>query len=607
MMILLSLLQLLLPLAIIGGIVAAVVAWRRREGDLEPESQADRGIGTVKRFYFYLATFAYLMVASVGVVLAARYVLDELFGPAELSRDTSQLALGVALAIIWTPIWVWHRLRVQRFVKEEPTERRSILRKLYVYLTLAVTAALVAHASVEALRWVFGAKSFSGYPVAALVIWGGLWVFHWMAESAEGLPTDETRTVRRLYLYVTSAYSLTMLAVGLGLAIYLALREGYEGLFAVPVLLQEEEPLWGDLMKNALSVALVGAGLWAWHWLYAGRRDGASALRQFYSYAFAILGGVITTLVATGVVVYGVLVWLIGGSEEVSAAAHFRFLPGALSPLIIGMGLWLYHWQVVQRERAAVGELPAARRIYAYVMAALGLGALGASIIVLVPTVIAMGVTSAREVLVDNDWWRNRIALVTTLALVGGPVWGYYWFSIERRVTASGPDERASLPRRVLLYGVLGVGTLAVLGNISYLLFIFLDALLENALSLTLLREAKWAIGNVVAAGLIVPYYALILREDRLAGGEPVSRPALPRKSVTVLIGEGGDPLVHRLESALRGRVRVLHWVDPDVGLPELSADELQRLERCIAGAAGSGILLVAGATGVQVYSYRQV
>jgi hypothetical protein len=76
---------------------------------------------------------------------------------------------------------------------------------------------------------------------------------------------------------------------------------------------------------------------------------------------------------------------------------------------------------------------------------------------------------------------------------------------------------------------------------------------------------------------------------------------------VTVLIAEGGGPFVGQLETALRGKVRVLHRADPDVGLPELSADELQGLERCIARATGSGILLVAGATGVQVYSYRQV
>ncbi|MDP2950723.1 MAG: DUF5671 domain-containing protein [Chloroflexota bacterium] len=605
MQILFGLLQLLVPLMIIGGIVAAVVAWRRREGDLEPETEADRGIGTVKRLYFYVATFAYLIVAGVGVALLARYVLDELFGPTVLSRDESQLALGVALAAIWTPIWAWHRLRVQRFAEEEPTERRSILRKLYVYLTLAVTAALVAHASVELLRWAFGARSFSGYAVAALVVWGGLWVYHWLAESAEGQPTDETRTVRRLYLYVTSAYSLTMLAVGLSLAIYLVLREAYEGLFSVPVLLQGEEPLWGDLMRNSLSVALVGAGLWGWHWLYAARLDAESTLRQFYLYALAVLGGVITTLVATGVIAYGVLVWLIGVPEEASATAHFHFLPGALSPLLIGISLWLYHWQVVQHERAAAGQLPDARRIYAYVMAALGLGALAAALIVLVPTVIGIGITSAREVLVENDWWRNRIALVVTLALVGGPVWAYYWFSMQRSATIGGPEERASLPRRVLVYGVLGVGTLAVLGNISYLLYTFLDALLEGTLSLTLLREAKWAIGNVVAAGLIVPYYGLILREDRRALPQAAAQRPGPRKPVTVLVAEGSEDFINQLEAALKGKVHVLQRAEPDVGLPELSVDDLRSLEQRISQAAGTRVLLVADAMGVQTYSYR--
>src|SRR3990172_2860340 len=180
----LYMLQLLIPLAVIGGIVAAIVAWRRREG-LEAEAEADRGIGTVKRLYFYAATFAYMIVAGVGIVLVGRYVLDELFGPQVLSRETGQLALGVALALIWTPIWVWHRLRVQRFVQEEPAERRSILRKLYVYLTLGVAAALAAQACVELLRWIFGARSFGGYPVAAVVVWSGLWAFHWIDERGE--------------------------------------------------------------------------------------------------------------------------------------------------------------------------------------------------------------------------------------------------------------------------------------------------------------------------------------------------------------------------------------------------------------------------------------
>ena len=591
-------------LAIIGFIVA-VVAWRRREGGFEEETEEDRGIGRVKRLYFYVGTFVYMMVAGVGVTLVGRYILDELFGPPVLSRDVSQLALGVALAVTWTPVWAWHRLKVQRFVEEEPAERRSLLRKLYVYVTLGVTAGLVAHASVELLRWVLGARPFGGYPVAALVVWSGVWAYHWLTESVEGQPTEETRAVRRLYIYVTSAYSLGMLAVGLAFAIYLVFREAYEGLFSVPLLLRGEEPLWGDLMQNSLAVALVGAGIWAWHWLYTARLDVESSLRQFYLYAFAVLGGVITMLVATGIIAYWVLVWLIGVPEEETAAGHFRFLPGALSPLLIGLVLWVYHWTVVQLERAAAGQLPAARRIYAYIMATLGVGTLAAAVIVLVPTVIGIGVTSAREVLVGPDWWRNRIALFLTFALLGGPVWTYYWFSMQRWAARGGPEERLTLPRRILVWGAVGIGSLAILGNISYLLFIFLDALLEDTLSLTLLREAKWSIGAATAAGLFAPYYWLILREDRLATAALVSRPAVLRKAVTVLIGEGSSQFIHHLEGALGSGVQVLQRADADVGLPELSAEELQGLERRIAQAAGSRVLLVADAGGVQVYSYR--
>src|SRR3972149_4398022 len=126
-------------------------------------------------------------------------------------------------------------------------------------------------------------------------------------------------------------------------------------------------------------------------------------------------------------------------------------------------------------------------------MAALGVGTLAAAVIVLVPTVIAIGITSAREVLVGPDWWRNRIALFLTFALLGGPVWSYYWFSMQRWAARGGPEERASLPRRV------------------------------------------------------------------------------PRKTVTVLIGEGGGPFVRSLEGVLEGRVRILHRTDPDAGLPELA------------------------------------
>ena len=590
---------------LIAIIIAAIVAWRRRDR-LEAEPAAEGAMGGVQRLYFYVATFAYLLVAGNGIVLVARYLLDELFGPERLTRDVTELALGVALALIWTPVWVWHRLRVQRLLAEEPAERGDALRKMSIYLTLGVSAALAMHASVELLRWVFGARSFTGYPIAALAVWSGVWVYHWLAEEREGQPSEEARTIRRLYVYWTSGYALSMLAAGAAIALYLVFREAYEGLVDIPRLLRGEEGLWRDRMKDALAIGMVGSAIWAYHWLSVARRDVESDLRQFYLFVFAILGGFVTALASTGVLTFGVLQWAIGTPEQDAVSAHFRFLPGTVASIIVGLGLWVYHWDTARREQAAYGRLAEVTRINGYVMSALGLGAIAGAVAVLVPTVIGIAVSSAREVLAGEDWWRDRIAVVLTLAILGAPVWGYYWSSMQRRAEAGGAEERAALPRRLLVYGVAAAGTLAALGSVSYLLFAFLDAALENELSPAFLRDAKWSMGALVTAALIAPYYWFVLQEDRRALAKAAPPPgAAPRKAVTLLIADGSAPFVRQLEGVLKGKVRVLQRTDPGAGLPQLSGEDLERLERRIAEAPGTRVLLVADASGVQVYPYR--
>lgn len=601
MQILGGLLGSLVPLILLAAIVAAAIGWRRRA---DVQTEADEGIGTVRRLYFYFATFAYMMVASVGVVLVAAYILDELFGPERLHRDVTRVALGVALALIWAPIWAWHRQRVRRLLTEEPAERSSLLRKVSIYLTLGVTIGLVAGASMELLHWILGATSFQGYPLAAVAVWSVLWALTWQAEQSEGQPTDDTKTVRRLYVYVFSAVGLLMLAGGAGSALNIILREAYEGIVSLPAFLARDETIWSNDMKEWLTASVVGAGLWSTHWLRFARDDQRSDMRVFYLYVLALLGGVVTTLSGTGTILFGVLQWWFGTPEWDSAARHFRSLPTSISVVAVGGLLWSYHWAVVHHERAAAGELPAAQRIYRYAMAALGLGALAGMLVTLVPTVIAIIITSAQEVLVGPDWWRDRIVLAVTLGLLGAPVWGYHWWAAQRSAATHGADERNSLPRRILVYGVLGIGALAALGSVSHLVFTFLNAGLENRLSLTLLRDAKWSIGALSAALVIAPYYWFVLLEDR-ALAEPAPERKAARKSITLLIGADGQALAGQLEAALDTTVRVLQRTDEGAGAPPVTPEALATLGQRIAEAPGERVLLVAGAEGVEVYPYR--
>jgi hypothetical protein len=285
---------------------------------------------------------------------------------------------------------------------------------------------------------------------------------------------------------------------------------------------------------------------------------------------------------------------------------HFRFAPGVLATMIVAGALWVYHWETARRERAAHGRLAEVTRLNGYVMSALGLGALAGAVAVLVPTLIGIVVTSAQEVLAGDDWWRDRVALGLTLGVVGAPVWGLFWFSMQRRLPL-GIEERDALPRRLLVYGVIAAGALAALGSISHLLYLVLDQALDEGLSLTLLRDGKWSIGALAAAALIAPYYWLVLQEDRraLAEAGPAVREAPQRKSIAALVPDGGAPLIHQLEAKLKSSVRVLERVDAGAGIPALSPEELERLAQRIAAAPGGRVLLVLDASGVQVYSYR--
>lgn len=605
----LSLLTGIIPIVVVVGIIAGVVLLVRRRG----KTDDDPGIGTLKRLYFYGLSFIALGVVTPGLILLIDFLLDSLFGPSNLSRGQNQLALGLALTIVGTPIWFWHWRLALNSVQRLPAEARAFSRQIYIYLVLGISAALFAFGLVALLRWVLGSGEFNGFNIAFPLVWAGIWGYHWHLQNLDVGRTEDGATVRRLYVYITSLYSLVMLLVGVGIVIWRPLKEAYATLFTTQLLLSGGGDFWGslwtDTTRTGVAILAVGGLLWWWHWHRAAKDDTNSDLRQVYLYLFAILGGAATVVTTLSMLLFDVLQWFIGEPGASGASTHFRSLPGMIATLVPAAALWGYHWTLVRQESLLTTRgWQAARRVYRYLVAAVGLVTLSVGLVMVFLVAMGLLLPQAGTQLLDAGWWRNPLILGVTLLVVGIPIWGYYWFGVQREV-ANGPAvERSAQSRRVFIYGVFGIATLLVLGNLSALLFMFLRDLLEAELSLQLLQDARWSIGTLLMAGAVSVYHWLVLQEDRRempAKEETPAQPAPTAKDLIAVAADSAQGLIRGLESQLGVPIRV--WRRLDGGdAPRLTSEELEAIREEIVNAPGNRLLLIVGASGVEVLPYRE-
>ena len=591
----------LIPIAIVAAIVYAVVQWRRGRPVTAPD---DPGMGTVRRIYFYTVALIALLVAVNGLAQIERFVIDGLFGSEVVSGSRVGLAIGISLSVVGLAVWGIHWRLIQRSVATMPTESRAVVRKLYVYVVLGIAAGFLLWSSGDILLWLFGELDFNALSWSFLTVWAVVWAYHWTLETGEGQPTVETLGIRRVYLYAVSIVTLVMAAMGVGSVIYAILREGYESVFTLPVLVATQGGLWGEEMRNGLALAIVGGAGWWAHFLYFARGEARSVVRQIYLFASALVGGVGVAGVGLGILLFGLLVWLIGVPEEDGAAGHFRFLTDGTAVLVVGAALLLYHRAALRSEAglSPMGEASTARA-YSYVVAAAGLAVLATGAGIAVSNVVAILFEGSRGVLTGSDSWRNPVALSITLAVLGAPAWGYYWRTAQQRAETDA-DERGSLARRIFLFTALGAGALALLGGLSYMLFVLLRDLLEGEIGTAMIHDGRHAIGVTAAALLFVPYYWLVYRRDRELDPEEPEEAATPRKGVSLLAGADSEPIARALEEALGYEVVLLRWADSAGLPPALEQADFEEMARRIGAAHGANVLVALDETGARIMSY---
>jgi hypothetical protein len=477
-------------------------------------------ITIVRRLYLYAAAFIGLQMLAAGARDLLRTLIGQLLAPNSLgSADQTvlQLSGSAALLLIGLPLWGIHWWFVQRSVAR-PEEQRSSLRRLYLYLVLLVGVLFVLFGLRDLLDALLGGEALSlvegqvSGALASLVVHGPLWFYHWRVASQDRLEVERagaSATLRRWYMILVQAISLAVAVFG-----------------AIDVLnrllqLATTTAIGGDLGVGAAVASLIaGLAIWLPHHIWARqlvRRatplqadESRSSLRQVYSAllvavtAVAALGGLAT-------IVYAILLAGLGGA---SWSAVFADHTQALAVVLVTAPLWVYYRrQMIEEARSS--DLPAhsetAQRMFSYLMAAVGLGALYFGLGGLLSTLLRMAL--APDVL--GIGWRDSLSFYLALSLVALPVYGLTIQALERRVRGVPAEERA-LSRRIYLYAALLFGIVATVIAAVVLVRLLLGALLGTAEPDFLAEAGRW-VGYTLVGGVIAAAHVMLLRRGAAA------------------------------------------------------------------------------------------
>ncbi|MBT8217418.1 MAG: hypothetical protein KJO17_11255 [Acidimicrobiia bacterium] len=553
------------PLVILGAIVFVIVKAVTNRSERRTVESAPLAI---KRVLLFGSLYAALHVAAWGVAGLLALINDTGIARGERAAEPLAMAIVAVPIVFLLGRWVWRGLA-------EASQRDAAF-SLYVSAT-AVTALIVLIVSTISVGdWLFSDGSFSAPSVASLAVWAPIWAVHWW------LWKRYEREVSNVHVFAGSAVSLVGLAAYGGLLFDSALRGLFDSFTDVTVTTARSDEV------SSWLVGLVVMGVvYVGHWLLTGLREKRDLLWHSYVVLAGVLGGLIVAVTGAGILAYGVLEWLFGDPDFSSAVEHFeQFLP-AVTTLVVGLVVWLYHRAVLG---PAAGPRTEVQRVYDYVVAAVGL----VTTIVGV-TILLVGFQEAlfppRDSMASEV---NALLGALTALAVGLPLWGQAWRRISSHLE-SDPTEISSPTRRSFLFGLVGIGGAVTAVSLLIMLVVVFDATLGDGGDL-LREDIQIPLALVLAVGSVVVYHFLVLREDQESEPE---RPAEPKKLVLVT---ADDAFARAVEELTGARVRVLHRLDSNGEAADAAA-----VASAVAASEHDDLLVVPGPAGsVQVIPYRR-
>jgi hypothetical protein len=513
---------------------------------------------SIRRLFHYSLLYFSVIISGFGVSGLLGRTLD--FGKV-IAESRTDLALNLSFAIVGVPLVYLFARWSNKNLREDSTERTSLAWHAYLTITSITSLVIALNGLHETLSWLIGNDAYRGNALAQLLIWSVIWLFHLRLSREAG-------DANRAQYLIGSGIGLSILAVGLSGLVANTLEQLINVNQEI-ISIERTDPI----LNSAITI-LMGLPVWTIYWI----RGALTFTRDFLWHAYVFLAGIaasfITTVAGFSVVLYDVLVWFIGDTNNQSATQHFFTTANAVGAALSGLAIWSYHRSLIQEE-AARTEL---RRIYEYIVT--GVSLIAASLGILMIIVAAIESVTPSDISTTREG-SNSLILAVTLLIVGAPLWWMFWNRIEHAVLRDKADL-ASPTRRIYLLMLFGVAGVAAVVSLITLIFLLFDDLLNSELSGTTFRDMRFAVGILVTNAAISGYHWTIYKSERETPVEIFRR----GRHIT-LVGPSDAHIAQLLKEQLGGNVQL--WVSPDSGSPW----NLQELVDLIDATEGQELLVI--------------
>lgn len=517
---------------------------------------------SIRRLYFYLVAFISIEVVVWGLVSLMRSIIDQ-----TVSGGADALAQALALILVGVPIFLVHWLWAQRASAQDAEEQSAALRAVFLYAILLGTLIPVVQnllsfidRSLVEVTGLGAARAFSSFReqtladnLIAIIMNAIVASYFWtvldkdwatLTDPLKGASSKESFSeVRRLYRYIWMLYGLLMTVFGA--------QQILSFLFYIPGNTLGE--LGREVIVNGLALLVIGTPIWVYTWRLIQDSlidpdEMGSTLRLGILYILA-LGGVITVLTTSALVVNIIVTWLLGGD------ATFREIIRALGrPISVGVPLgmiWAYYGYWLNRHIEAIGDRvrqAGMKRIYNYILAFIGLIVSFIGVATLLNFIIDL-LTSKAFLIGDA----NRVGLATAISslVVGLPLWLMTWRPMQAAALAQddlGDHARRSVLRKTYLYLALFASVIGGMATAVGLVYQLIRVVLTGNTGSDFIGTLLNLIQVLFLFGVVLVYHLRVLRAD---GASTADALAEKQNQFGVLIVNSGNGFVEMVQAAL--------------------------------------------------------